>query len=267
MKKRTLLFLVFTACLTFFATVNAVVLPPDMEKILQRGELRVGVLVSDIPPFVKRTPTGEPSGYDIEMGQDLARRLGVKIAFNFQAHTFDELIALVNENKIDLATNITPTLERAKYTSFSQPYAILNLALFVNRLTLSADRIDTVNMKQLNDPKYQIGVLQNSAYPALLKETYPRATLVPYTKIEQAMNDVVNGKLMAVFLDQPGIDFWLHHHPSANLYGEVIKLTGNELSATLAVSWQSQHLLQWLDHYLEATKTDGTQARWKKKYF
>lgn len=259
---------ILTACIIFFTTLaHAIVLPPDIEKILQRGTLRIALLNEDTPPFAERSSNGEMVGYDIDMANNLAKQLGVKVVFNQQAQTFDDLVNLINEGTVDLATNITPTLQRATFTSFSQPYVCINLVLFANRLALSKEHLNHKDIHQFNHSKYRIGVVQDSAYSLLLKEIYPKATLVFYHHIDRAIQDVIDGKLFAIFLDEPHINFWLRHKQQSHLYGEVIKLPGVEVPLTLAVSWKNQYLLQWLNKYLDTIKKDGTQVEWVKKYF
>ncbi len=262
---RKLTAILATLLLFCIGIAHAEIFPPDIGKIIQRGVLRIGVLATDASPFSLFSANGTLEGYDIDMANDLARKLGVPAVFK-TAPTFDRLIDMVNDGELDLATNMTPTLARAKFTIFSNPYLTIKLVFFVNRVTASQRNLSADNLTILNNPAYRIGVSQNSAYYTILKELYPQSTLVPYPDITQAIPDVLNNKIMAAFLDQPHIRYWLRHHPQSNLYGEVID-SGKKMPIAFAVSWQNTRLLTWLNIYLDTIQIDGTQERWIKKYF
>ena len=53
---------------------------PVLERVHQRGVLRVGYL-ADMLPFAFQNTAGHLVGFDIEMAHILARELGVKIEF------------------------------------------------------------------------------------------------------------------------------------------------------------------------------------------
>ncbi len=243
---------------------NRPIIPPDIEKILKRGVLRVAVLTNETSPFLERKPSGETTGYDIDMAKDIANHLGVKINFNFSAKSFNDLIKLIDMDEVDIATSITPTLPRAKFIAFSKPYALPNLVLFLNQADFAQAHID---IQQINNPKYHIGFLQDSAYYSLLKENYLHATAVPYTDLHQGLSDVISGKLFAFFMDQPHLKIWLHEHPQGNLYGQIMVLKEKSLPLTIATAWNNPNFLAWLNQYLEISTRNGTQANLMAKYF
>src|SRR4051794_14650803 len=82
-------------CISSFRPAYGAGLPPDIQQILNHGTLIVAIYQKDTPPFFMQDKTGKLIGYDVDLARELAHRLGVKLTFNRQATTFDELINLV----------------------------------------------------------------------------------------------------------------------------------------------------------------------------
>jgi len=237
--------------------------PPDIQAILTRGKLVVAILNSDIPPFVvKRAEVLD--GYDIAIAKDIADKLGVELSFNREAKTFDAVVEQVANHQADMAISLlSRTLPRALKVNFSQPYLLLHQALLVNRIKAIQLKLLENPTQVLNDPKSSIAVLQNSAYMTFAKNHYPKAKLLAYENLDQAMLDVKDGKILTVLFDEIQIQQWLNHHADANLYVEMLVLTKQIDPIAIALPWQSTHLLRWVDTYLQALNEDeqGKQLR------
>src|SRR6266581_2274351 len=78
------------------ASVNAVELPPEIAK---QGTIKVAV-VPNYPPMEFRDPaTNTLTGFDVELGEALGRRLGVKIAW--QETSFDQMMPAMATGRVD----------------------------------------------------------------------------------------------------------------------------------------------------------------------
>jgi ABC-type amino acid transport substrate-binding protein len=100
------------------------------ESIKKRGILRVGVLAERLP-FVFVNREGKLVGFDVEMADELARDLVVKLEF-VELENFAALPALLANGRIDLAmTGVAVTPERAGAMLFSEPYLDETLAFVV----------------------------------------------------------------------------------------------------------------------------------------
>ncbi len=247
-----------------FATFPSPNYPPDIARILQRGTIIIGISQDDAPPFFMRDKAGNLTGYDVSLAQDLAKNLGVKIVFNAKAKSFDELVKLVANGEIDVAVNVTPTLERAKQIIFSDPYFSLPLGLLVNRFDVASQGD---NIQKLNNKQYHIGVLSGSAFVEFAKQDLPNATFVLYGNIEKALQDVKDHKLNAVFLDSFHIQHWLKNNPDANLYTQLFISPNTNYTIALAMAWQNEHLRHWINLYLISIKENGTEGRLRKTFF
>lgn len=108
------------------APTSVALIPPD--KLSQKGRL---MICSDIPypPQEFFDDQGNPQGVDIDLGAEIANRLGLKV--QFVNSVFDTIIAAVNGGKCDIimsAMNITDT--RKKQVSMI-PYFQAGQALMV----------------------------------------------------------------------------------------------------------------------------------------
>ena len=116
-------------------TENIEMYPPNIKRIIERGYLEVTMASIDTPPFfhvdsTERPCKGDPNkfvhydnkifcGLDVSLSKGIADELGVDVHFIRSAHTFNETIDLVFENKADIAiSKISRTLSRAKKYHF-----------------------------------------------------------------------------------------------------------------------------------------------------
>ena len=89
-------------------------LAPEFARIIERGELVVAVLGVDQPPFFEER-FGQLTGLDITLAGDIAKKLGVKVRFNRDAKTFDDVVSLLAKGQADLAVSkLSRTLPRAQ---------------------------------------------------------------------------------------------------------------------------------------------------------
>ena len=78
---------------------------------------------STYPPYESRNSAGQLEGFDIELTEIVAARLGKKV--QWVDMPFDSLIPSLMTGKIDLvAAGMSATEERAKRVNFSEPYVI-----------------------------------------------------------------------------------------------------------------------------------------------
>lgn len=120
LKRLAVLFLALTLCL-FCGAGSAEAVDPDVQAIIDRGVLRVGVKNAVVGFGYQDTLTGEYSGMEIDIAGAIADKLGVEVEYTaVTAATRGELL---DSGDIDcvLAT-FTITDERKKSWDFSAPY-------------------------------------------------------------------------------------------------------------------------------------------------
>ena len=90
-----------------------------MEAVKQKGVLVAGSS-AEYPPF-EYVADGKLVGYDVDMAEEITRRMGVKVAW--EKIDFKGIVAALTAKRVDvLITALTWTPERAERIAFSDPY-------------------------------------------------------------------------------------------------------------------------------------------------
>jgi polar amino acid transport system substrate-binding protein len=184
-----------------------------LDDIRKRGEMIVGVEAAYVPyEFIK---DGEIIGYDIDIGNHIAEKLGVKA--KFMDTQWSGIIAALLTKKFDTVLSaMTITRDRAEKLNFSMPYAEAS-----NLLLLRANETAIQSGADMNGKN--VGAQLGSAGANILKawdteqkaagkpgikeiklyEHYPEAYADLSTK---RLDAVINSMstLMVVMKDQPG---------------------------------------------------------------
>src|SRR6478672_12168775 len=150
----------FRSLVLGFATALIAALPaaaesqaPDrLQKILDRGVLRVGTTM-DTPVFSMRDPaSGNLRGLDMDVLETLSSSLGVKL--EYVKMTFGSMLADLADDKFDIAmSGMGRTLDRARVATFSKPYMRYGKLLLIR----SADQGRFKTLADLDRPGLKIG--------------------------------------------------------------------------------------------------------------
>lgn len=162
------------ACAT--GSVNA---PPEARAALApMGKLRVGVYPGSPTSMVRVPGSDAMRGLSVEIGNELARRLGVPA----EIVVFDRVAEVVDALKSGRADmTITNASEaRAKWVDFSAPVIGLELGYLVLPGS-PVTSIDTVDQ-----PAVRIGVTQGSTSQGVLARQFKHAALVPAPSLKAA---------------------------------------------------------------------------------
>jgi polar amino acid transport system substrate-binding protein len=165
-------------------------------------------LEDTFPPMGFRGESGEIEGFDIDMANEVAARIGVEAQLQLIDWTAKEME--INNKNIDVIWNgfaITP--ENEKELTFSQPYLANKQAIIV----LSDTAIDTI--ADLSGKK--VGVqLDSSGQAAVEKDAATLDTFGEFLKfdtITTALLDLKNGTLDAVVGDEILIKYIMTKDP------------------------------------------------------
>lgn len=270
--RRLVIILVLTFCLICqvnlgFASEQASV-PPDIQKILDRGTLIVALYNKDAPPFFMQDASGNLTGYDISLAKDLAEALGVKVKFERNADTYDGLLDEIANGNADLAISLLSiTLPRALKVNFSTPYAHPSQAVLYNRLSAAQKHYSNVAKDIVNDPSITLGVLNKSSHVKYAQDNFPRAKIILYADSNQGMQDVRNNKLFCFYFNEVEIKNWLLKRQGANLYLNYQTVDNRRDPIGIAVAWQNMHLLTWVNWFLFVNEQNGVLAQLQQQYF
>jgi ABC-type amino acid transport substrate-binding protein len=234
---------------------DRVAIPPDIQRIMARGKLIVAILSQENSPFFMTDSTQNLTGLDVKLAQSLAEQLGVKLEFNRTAKTFDTVVQTVYDLKADLAiSKLSRTLRRAKSVRFSQPYLKMRQGLLVNRLQMTQQMNGRTITEAIRDLHGKIGVIHDSSYVGFTRIKFPQAEVVEFPSWSDAIAAVIRGDVLATYRDELEVKKVVLSQPDTALTLQTIALTDTEDSIAIALPWDSQHLLAFVNQYLEISK-------------
>lgn len=136
---------------------------------------------------------GEIVGVDIDIAREVAKELGKDLIIKDIA--FDSIIMEVKTGKSDFAAaGISYTDERARAVAFSDDYAVSKQIVVVR------DDGYITNVKQIKDKK--IAVQLGSVADTYVTENYKDASIVRQKKYLATIQDLVDGKVDCVVMDE-----------------------------------------------------------------
>jgi polar amino acid transport system substrate-binding protein len=158
-----------------------------------------GVLVvgngGAFPPF-EFIENGRLAGFDVELGEELGKRMGLRIEWRVIA--FAGIIAALTSARVDcLITAMTWTQERAERIAFSTPYYRSGIAA-AYRPGLNIDRPEDLAGRVVG---VQVGT-SGERFVRELTANQPRE-IRTYNEFPLALQDLVVGRVEAVVNTQP----------------------------------------------------------------
>lgn len=91
------------------------------DKMRSAGVLNVG-MANNYPPNEFKDPSGQPTGWSVDLTNALGRKLGLKV--NFDIGTFDNILPAVKAGKDDMGmSSFSDTVEREKQVDFVNYYS------------------------------------------------------------------------------------------------------------------------------------------------
>lgn len=252
MKKLTLAMTLLGAVVTQASALETPLHLPyasDIEKIVERGELRVAIYGGNLPPFIVKTSDAKVGGYDVTVAQAIATQLHVKLRLDASATTFDDVVGLVANDHDDIAiSNLTATPDRALSVSFSVPYYNMPQALLFKKKSLSKPwrRDQTV----VSNQSLRLAVNAGSSYVYYAKLAFPNAHIDTYPDLASGIQQLNAGAYDALFTD--GLSASQAAKGNALLQ---FPLGQNHVDPlTIAVNNNSPHVLSWLNVYLTSAE-------------
>ncbi|RDJ10629.1 transporter substrate-binding domain-containing protein [Rhizobium grahamii] len=109
-----------------FALVGLSAHADDLADIKAAGQISVGIF-SDFPPFSSASADMSLKGYDVDVAQNIADSLGVKL--NLVSVTGQNRIAYLNDKRVDILMSVGYSKERAEVLDFAAAYAPYYIAV------------------------------------------------------------------------------------------------------------------------------------------
>jgi L-cystine transport system substrate-binding protein len=194
-------------------------------------------------------------GFDVEIGQEVAKRLGVKP--EFLEGKWDGLIAGLDSRRYDAVINQVGITEarKAKY-DFSEPYIPSKAVLIV--------RDDNAAIKTFDDLKGKKAAQTLTSNFGKLAEKHG-ASLVGTDGFDQSIQLVLNGRADATVNDSLSFLDFKKHKPDAK-----VRIAAQQKDADhsgIIARKGNADLVAAIDKALADIQADGTYARISAAYF
>jgi len=223
---------------------------PTLERIRQRGALRVGYS-SDSLPFAFVNASNRVVGLDIELAHILAKQLGVSL----------ELVPIdvspapqyLREGICDIVVGGQPMRpELFQYVSFSTPYMDETIAFVVrdHRRDDFSSRDAVQNLK-----KPRIGAMDVPYYVDLVRDYIPQAEIVLLSSPREFFRDE-SDNLDALLLTAEAGSAWSLVYPSFSVVVPQPDIVAVPL--VYLVKEGDRGMVEYLNMFIELKKKDGT---------
>lgn len=232
---------------------------PVMDRIMSRGELRVGAS-GDMPPMNLLTKEDRIVGLDIDIAKMIADAMGVRLSV--QRITFGGLLPALESGSIDMiVSNMTMTPDRNLKVAFVGPYFISGKAFLTKRSSIAQAK----GMPDVNSPQFTFVALKESTSEAVIRKGAPQARLVTAGSQNDAIQMVVDGRADAMIADFPICVTAVLRNPAAGLVSVVTPITYEPIG--VAVPKGDPHLLNWLGNFLHGLEKAGFINDLKQQWF
>jgi arginine transport system substrate-binding protein len=210
------------------------------------------------PPFEFVDSSNKIQGFDVDLANAMCKQMQADCTFTNQA--FDSLIPSLKFRRFDaVISGMDITADRQKQVAFTDAYYD-NSAIFI------AEKGKFADLAALKGKR--VGMQNGSTHQKFLMEKHPEITAVSYDSYQNAVLDLKNGRLDAVFGDTAVVNEWLKQNPNLAAVGD--KITDKTYFGTglgIAVRQNNTELLTKMNAALAKVKQDGTYQTLYSKWF
>jgi cystine transport system substrate-binding protein len=226
----------------------------NLDAIKAAGVIKIGT-EGTYAPFTYHDADGKLVGFDVEIGEAIAQKLGVKA--EFVEGKWDGLIAGLDVKRYDTVINqVGITEERKQKFDFSDPYIASKAALIVRE-----DNADIKGFADLKGKKAAQSLTSN--YGKMAEEA--GAELVGTDGFDQSIALVVQGRADATLNDSLSFLDFKKKQPNAPVK---IAATADDASYSgVIVRKGDPELVAAINGALKDIKADGTYQKIAEKYF
>ncbi len=241
------------------AALQAAVLAPahageNLAAIQSAGTLKIGT-EGTYAPFTYHDTDGKLVGFDVEIGEAIAKKLGVKA--EFLEGKWDGLIAGLDANRYDAVINqVGITEARKQKYDFSEPYIASKAVLIV--------RGDDDSIKGFADLKGKKSAQSLTSNFGKIAEG-AGAELVGTDGFDQSIQLVLTGRADATINDSLSFLDFKKHKPDANV--KVVAEQADADYSGVIIRKGEPELLEAINKALADIKADGTYKTISDKYF
>lgn len=228
----------------------------QLERIRQKGSITVA-MEGTWAPWTYHNEQDELVGYDVEIAQKIAEKLGVTV--NFVEGEWDGLLAGLDDGRYDIMVNgVGITAERQEKYDFSTPYAYNRTAVIV--------RGEYEDIHFMEDLKGKTTANTISSTYAEQAEAYG-ATVTGVDDLNQTIELLLSGRIDATLNAEVVFADYKNAHPEANIKIAAYSDDVERVAIPVRKGADSATLLDAINQALAELSADGTLTALSEKYF
>jgi len=227
-----------------------------LAQIKERGSIIVA-MEGTWAPWTYHDEDDNLVGYDVEVAQNIAEKLGVEVEFIEGA--WDGLLAGLDAGRYDIMVNgVGVTKERAEKYNFSTPYAYNKTAVIVR-----GDYDEISSMEDLKGKKTANTITSTYASQA---EAYG-ATVTGVDDLNQTIELLLSKRIDATLNAEVVFNDYKKEHPDSNIKIATYSDQVEEIAIPIRKGDDTVTLLEAVNDALDEMAKDGTLTELSEKYF
>jgi len=231
--------------------------PSGLTRISQQSTVRV-CSTGDYRPFTYRDRDGRWSGLDVDMANDLAKRLGVKL--EMVASTWNTLMQDLGANCDVAMGGISITLTRAHHALYSAPYLRDGKAA----ITRCADRSKYTSLSDIDRPGVRVVVNPGGTNAEFDKANIRHAQIIQYPDNNTIFGQLTGNAADVMITDVSEIRWQAKQDP--RLCGVSLDHPFTFEQKAYLIPQPDTDLQEWVDQWLNIVQHDGTYAALSQRY-
>ena len=220
----------------------------QLNKILSSGELKVGTTGDWDPMTMKDPATNKYKGFDIDVMNELAKDMGVKIIF--VPTEWKTIVSGITSNRYHLSTSVTKTAKRALVAGFTNSYYKYGTVPLVLKKNLN--KFST--WESLNNNNVTIATTLGTSQEAKAKEFFPKSKLQSVEAPARDFQEVLAGRADGHITSSTEANKLVIKYPQLAIVPD-----GGKNPAVLAmmVDQSDQVWLNYVNQWIEIKKASG----------
>jgi polar amino acid transport system substrate-binding protein len=222
---------------------------PRVADLVQSGSLRIGLGLGSSTTATKNPANGEVKGIALELGRELAARIGIKLV-SVEYPRPGAVIDGLRANAWDVSVLLIDPV-RAEQVDFSNPFLQSDLTYLVPGGSTMQ------NVAEVDQPAVRVAVARGDTSDLVLTRLLKRAELVRVDSIAAAVELLRTGAAEAVALNRPSLIA-----QSAALPGSRVLSDGfGDIYSAMAVPKGHPGRLAYINEFIEDAKASGLVNR------
>jgi len=151
--------------------------------------------IKDYPPLSTLLPSGQPTGYYIDLWKLWSKHTGIPI--EIIAMDYVDHLSAIKSKKVDMLAGLFINEERNQWANFSIPITKIRTATY-----FSSDRVDHPSLAEMKNGEI-VAVPRGTYQELYLKSNYPKLHVTSFDDSEKIIFDLIEGKVDAIVAETP----------------------------------------------------------------